>query len=134
MVLLADTKNRSHAQSDALLRRDNLSHPLHMVKIKLPPFPPIMEAWRSRNFLASVYQEENGVVRISINRTAIDHKTGHWVDGITWDEIQCIKSEMGHGDKFAVEIYPPDKDVVNVAAMRHIWLLDQAPAFAWVRS
>jgi hypothetical protein len=32
---------------------------------------------------------------------------------------------------WAVEIYPADGDVVAVANMRHLWLLPEAPAFAW---
>ena len=70
-----------------------------------------------------------GVERLSICRTAI---TGdRWTDGISWNDIQRLKHECGRGDKFAVEIYPADKDVVNVANMRHIWILDEPPVYAW---
>ena len=30
-----------------------------------------------------------------------------------------------------LEIYPPDDQVIDVANMRHLWLLDEAPAYAW---
>jgi hypothetical protein len=30
-----------------------------------------------------------------------------------------------------VEVYPPDEAVVNVANIRHLWLLAEAPAYAW---
>lgn len=44
-------------------------------------------------------------------------------DGITWDDLQWIKRAAGYGDREAVEVYPLDDDVVNVANMRHLWIL-----------
>jgi hypothetical protein len=85
--------------------------------------------WRSNRFLVQLFND-SGAQRITINRAAIDETTGRWLDGITWDEIQGIKRKIGFGDRYAVELYPADADVVNVANMRHIWLVD-APAFAW---
>lgn len=87
-----------------------------------------VRAWRSREFAAFEYHEGN-YVRISVNKSEIDN-TGNWKDGITWDDLQRVKSEIGYGDRLAVEIYPPDADVVNVANMRHLWLVDWLP-FGW---
>lgn len=87
--------------------------------------------WRSNRFLAQIYAKENGAQHFSINRMQIDTGTGRWLEGITWEELQRVKSEIGFGDRDAVEIYPPDQDVVNVANMRHIWLLDHPLRFAW---
>jgi hypothetical protein len=28
-------------------------------------------------------------------------------------------------------VYPPVDEIVNVANMRHLWLLDEAPPYAW---
>lgn len=93
---------------------------------RLPPF----EAWLSRYFLVQLFRE-NGTVRITVNRTAYDMDTKQWAQGITWDELQEIKREIGRGDVWAVELYPPDIAVVNDANMRHLWVLDTAPAFGW---
>ena len=54
-----------------------------------------------------------------------------WDDGISWDQIQEIKSLVGYGDKWAVECFPPDQEVVNVANMRHIWILNNPPEYGW---
>lgn len=80
--------------------------------------------------LVQIYDERNGVIRLSINRVT-RHK-GQWADKMTWDELQAIKHDVGFGDYFAVEIYPKDKDVVNVANMRHLWVLPRPLGFAWV--
>ena len=118
----------------AYLRQENRALTAELVPIPVPGGrePGPIAAWRSNRFLVQLFNEA-GAQRISINRAAIDETTGRWLDGITWDEIQAIKRQIGFGDRYAVELYPADADVVNVANMRHIWLVD-APAFAWRRA
>ncbi|OEI85078.1 hypothetical protein BA060_00270 [Brucella sp. B13-0095] len=43
---------------------------------------------------------------------------------ITWDELQALKNEHFGPDAAAIEVYPPDSDVVNSLPMRHLWKLD----------
>lgn len=88
-------------------------------------------AWRSRDFLAQLY-DQNGQWRLSVNRAEIG-SDGRWKDGITWDELQRIKSECGFGDRFAVEVFPPNEHVVNDANIRHLFLLDEKPAYSWTK-
>lgn len=88
-----------------------------------------LRVWRSRHFLVQEYAGDNpripGLIRLSINRTK-RNSAGRWVDGITWDELQRIKAEIGYGDVQALEVYPPDRDVVNDANLRHLWVLPVA--------
>lgn len=44
--------------------------------------------------------------------------------------LQHLRTEAGYADRCAVEIYPPDQDIVNVANMRHLWIVEM-PDFAW---
>lgn len=90
-----------------------------------------MLGWRSSRFVVVLWMEPNGARRLSINRTEIDALTGHQKDGISWDDLQRCKSEAGFGETCAVEIYPPDDQVTNVANMRHLFLLDTPPSFMW---
>jgi hypothetical protein len=85
--------------------------------------------WRSRRFLVVVW-DQGGTTRLSIQRTDFDPRARHQRDGITWDDLQRLKAEAGYGDATAVEIYPPDARKVNVANIRHLFLVD-APAFMW---
>lgn len=79
-------------------------------------------------YLVQEYIVPTGHIRLTINST---RRTGRkWVDQIPWDTLQHIKRMVGHADKCAVEIYPPDQHVVNVANMRHLWITDM-PDFAW---
>ncbi len=92
----------------------------------------ILRVWRSRDFLVQEYAEADPVlVRLSVLRTTLDPKLGRWVDGITWDELQGIKAECGYGQHDALELYPPDSDVVNVANLRHLWVMRELQSFAW---
>lgn len=92
------------------------------------------QAWKSRKYLVQLYREDNpaypGLIRLSISRATMQ-TTGQWDEALTWDELQAIKREVGFGDRFAVEIYPPDRDVVNVANMRHLWVFETPLALGW---
>ncbi|EEZ5248821.1 hypothetical protein DDM32_004372 [Escherichia coli] len=92
--------------------------------------PKRSNVWANSYFLVQEFQEENGVIRLTVNTTSIG-SFGRWKDGISWDALQEIKSAVGYGDRDAVEIYPRDYDVVNVANMRHLWITPEPISFAW---
>jgi hypothetical protein len=94
--------------------------------------PGLTRALRSREFLVQQCELPGEPIRLSINRSSIGDD-GRWKDGITWDQIQRLKREAGFGDRFAIEIFPAEIDLVDIANVRHIWVLDEAPAFAWRR-
>lgn len=114
----------------AQLRRDNRCFPKNLVTINRDHWPRQSDSddarvavFRSRDFLVQVFLDsETCAHRISVNRTDCD-KDGHWLEGITWDELMQIKRECGYASELAVEFYPPDKDVVNVANMRHLFIV-----------
>lgn len=88
-------------------------------------------AWRNRDYLVQLY-DDAGFERLTVNRAELSaNDRGHWRDGITWDELQRIKAEVGFGDRWAVEVFPPDAALVNVSNMRHLWVLPEPPAFGW---
>lgn len=88
-----------------------------------------LKVFVSRKFLVQIFQENDGLIRLSVNRALISGKS--WQDNISWDELQSIKSDVGYGDRWAVECYPAEDKVVNVANMRHLWLLPEPPKFGW---
>ena len=89
----------------------------------------IIEVWISKTFLVQVHQENSGVLRLSCNRTTIDN-AGNWEQDLTWDELMEIKRQIGRGNSYAVEVLPEDRNIVNVANMRHIWILPK-PVCGW---
>lgn len=88
-----------------------------------------IEIWRSKEFLLQVYVG-NGIERLSVNRCRLG-RGGNWSEDISWDDLQRLKRECGRGDFDAVEIYPRDADLVNVANMRHLWVMSMPVPFAW---
>jgi len=87
---------------------------------------------RCATHIVQVHQEDKGVERLSIHRTALNN-SGDWCDGITWDDLYELKWQCGRGNRAAVEIYPPEQDIVAVANLRHLWVLPEPPPFMWRR-
>lgn len=98
--------------------------------LKVSAHETMIGVWRSKHFLVQIYREPQSIVRLSVMRSDID-RTGHYKDGITWDELQQLKSECGFGDRDAVEVFPPDADVVDVANIRHLWVMPDRLPFVW---
>lgn len=87
-----------------------------------PSSIPVHSAFRNKFFLVQIYIHNENLIRLSINRTELDHK-GYWKDGILWDEIQHIKNTLGYEEFDAIEVYPKKSDLVDVSNIRHIWIL-----------
>lgn len=126
-------------QRKAPVRRD-LPDTLTAIPPEQFPIQKIMpiKAWFSKRYLVQLFSENSdlsyGIMyRMSVNR-AEQTRHGKWRDGLTWDELQKIKHDIGFGDWFGVEVYPWDEDVINVSNMRHIWLLKMPlPWIGWVK-
>ena len=122
--------------------RDNRREPPILTPVPRELWPEQREGadericvWRSRDFLVQAfsvrYGSDQAAVRLSVNRTRIDQSVDRWSDAITWDELQMIKTQCGFHSHWAVEVYPPVVEEINVANMRHLWVTLEAPAFAW---
>jgi len=134
------TLNTTRPQRRQLVR-DNAKYPLVLEEVPRAEWPKAatsnarLRVWRSRNFLVQEFiAEPPALVRLSIMRSIATKDD--WVDGITWDELQNIKLECGYGFHDAVEVYPNALDVVNVANMRHLWIMEKNALlpFAWRRT
>ena len=121
------------------LERDNAKRPALLTMVPREQWPAAqhdpkrLEVWVSREYLVQVFDEGDGVQRISANRTTA-RQDGRWDDGLSWDEMQAIKRQIGRGDLYGVEIYPRDRDVVNVANMRHLWVLPEPLSIGWFKT
>jgi hypothetical protein len=85
----------------------------------------------SRNFLVQLFAEADGVIRLSITKNALGFGARTFADGISWDELQWIKRQVGYGDRMALEIYPEDHLIVNDCNMRHLWVLPAPIDIGW---
>lgn len=93
----------------------------------------ILRVWRSRQFLVQEHPAQSpAIVRLSVLRSNGLANDGGWKEDITWVELQRLKREAGYGDHDAVEVFPPDCDLVNVANIRHLWILPSGHLpFVW---
>jgi hypothetical protein len=113
--------NRNLSDDFVQLTRENWPHDTE---------PTRFAVFRSNRFLVQAFNENGGVIRLSICRTTVD-AAGNWLAHITWDELQKIKNGVGYSEQDAVEVYPRDRDVVNVSNMRHLWIMPEYLKFAW---
>lgn len=115
------------------LEKDSAKQTLVLQQIPRSQWPeqprPPKEVWRSRNYLVQIYDEAGGIERMS--STVL--RGERWADGIAWDELMNLKRQCGRGSRDALEVYPADRDIVNVANMRHLWLPAEPVSFAWRR-
>ena len=124
-------------QQRRMLEEENKKWPEHLIEVPSAQWPVStimlsqqpLSVWRSRKFLVQIFGEEAGIFRLSVIRTT--HTGENWEENIAWDELQALKSQCGFADKDAVEVYPSSEDVVNVANMRHLWVLPLPLSFKW---
>jgi hypothetical protein len=133
--------NRSQRRAAAALSRDLAKErPRDLTIIPPEEWPPDrgsmvrpIRCWHSRKYLVQMFEageDSAAMYRLSICRVTLQ-AGGRWDEGLTWQEIQDIKRELGFGDRYAVEIYPRDVDVVDVANMRHVWILQDQLPIGW---
>ena len=91
------------------LYENRKSWPVELKQVPREQWPPEygfteypVELWRSKTFLVQVFRKNN-VERLSVSRCELE----------------------------AVEVYPPDVDVVNVANIRHLWIPPEGMPFTW---
>ena len=128
-------------QARAYLDRANREWPEALAQVPKSRWIPCpwdeqnrIAVFRSRKFLVQIFQEAGGYIRLSVNRTELAKGGDRWEENIGWDELQKLKGEAGFSDYWAVEVFPPALDVVNVANMRHLWVLPSRPDFGWKRN
>ena len=79
----------------------------------------LVEVWLSRVYIAQVFLHpaEAGWRRLTVRR----------IDGREirerWDELQAIKNEVVGEHTTAIEAYPDSREFVNVANMRHLFIV-----------
>lgn len=134
--------NRSERRAVAgMMRAQAKEWPRAMVEIPESQWPAPRpghvrpeQVWRSSGFLAQLFGEPwfNGTPlhRLSVNRVTIGGD-GRFDGEISWDELMRIKREVGYGDWYAIEVLPRDRDIVNVANMRHIWMMAEPLPIGW---
>ncbi len=73
------------------------------------------QARRNRVFSVLVRLDASGVVHLAVSS----------LSGIrpSWHEMQRIKNDIAGPDATAIEVYPPQPQVVDGADMFHIWVL-----------
>lgn len=88
---------------------------------------------RSRRYLVQVFEPVNksSLVGFVMSVLRTERNEAGWVEGITWEQLQALKAEAGYGNRDAVEVYPRDVDVINIANIHHLFVMADPLPFAW---
>jgi hypothetical protein len=117
------------------LQRDNEKFGDEFVAVPISQWPScvpigLIRVLRSRDFLVQIFEADlPAAFRLSIVRTS--HNGERFEDGISWAELQAIKNHVGFLNVDAVEVFPAEYDRVDVANMRHLWIMGSPLTFAW---
>lgn len=100
-----------------------------------PLCPTIAYADRKRGVVVQVWDNATpgcqgtpweGTLRVSIKHTRAKSPAQAMARGyalpITWDDMQAIKDHFWP-ERIAIEIFPPNDSIVDVADMRWMWVL-----------
>lgn len=129
-ALAADLRKRAAAWPERLTEVPESQWPPREPELTERP----IKVWCSRTYFVQQYAcpTHGGIElrRLSVNRVTVT-KTGDWQDNIPWEDLMACKRQTGHADWYAIEIYPRDRDIVDVANMRHLWLLAEPLSIGW---
>lgn len=89
-------------------------------------FQKLSEGWISKYFVVEVHKAKNsGDEVLCIYRTAKDATTSRNVGDITWDELMEVKRQVGRGQVFSIEVFPPDSEIIDTENVRHLFLITE---------
>lgn len=95
-----------------------------------------VKVFKSEDYMVQVYKDEDGIERLSISSCWYKFNgfmEPTWKDQFTWDELQLIKNSIGYKNKWLVECYPPVENTVNIANIRHLFVLNEKPSYAFTK-
>lgn len=78
----------------------------------------VERVWINKRYLVMTAQRPGGVLQLLVQRTDGRAKRN-------WQDLQQIKNDVaGHG-ALAVEVFPPEADVVDGAHVTHLWVMPE---------
>ena len=85
----------------------------------------IRELWSNGYFICTVYSDAvNHYLRLTV-------ETADGKD-MTWDQLMWVKQQVGQGNRWCIELYPDQREVVAIGAnLRHLWICNDAPPEGW---
>lgn len=92
--------------------------------------PNVVSIWRSSKHIVTLHQHDHCQV-LEIRRTVLTDDFEFEADPMTWNELMQVKSEIGLGDAWCVECYPPEKHSLQKMRSRCLWLMGDDPDFGW---
>lgn len=81
----------------------------------------LQSVWKNNRYIVQIYRRALGGGAMEASHLAVRRNDESEIQG--WDDLQRIKNELAGGDRVALEIYPPEAEVIDQANMRHLFVL-----------
>lgn len=104
-----------HRQPEAWGPWENHSHK----RIHCLALSGMQRAYRNAVMWVRVYEHDTEVGRVT--HLMVGRHDQRSIDG-PWDDLQRIKNELVGEDRLAVEVFPPEAELVNACPVRHLWV------------
>ena len=79
----------------------------------------LVSFWKNNIYSVQIYRrrtDRGDALQLVVRR----HDEGE-IEG--WDDLQRVKNELAGERRTAIEIYPPQDEVIDQAPLRHLWVL-----------
>lgn len=78
----------------------------------------VTRAWRNNYFIVQCVPEAGGVTRLMVRRNDAQPIRA-------WLDLQRVKNELCGPERYAVEVYPPQSQLVDDANLYHLWVFPE---------
>jgi hypothetical protein len=85
----------------------------------------IQSLHRNSFYVVQVYEFASSEYTVGFERMTMLHLIIRRIDGAAihkWRDLQRIKNEIVGPDRVAVEVYPPEEQLVDQANLTHLWV------------
>jgi hypothetical protein len=89
---------------------------------------PRGELKANEHWLPTAFVNTRYCVQVSVVDTAIGQVMHLWITRLdremprSWSDLQHIKNEIAGPERTAVEVFPPNSELVDQAPMAHLWV------------
>lgn len=97
----------------------------------IPVKPTRIFVLRSKSLEVHISLEGDGLLLSVLIHDEPCRELGKESGGLRWAELQGVKSAVGLGGYFALEVYPADEHADGREDARHLWVHPVMPSFAW---
>lgn len=84
----------------------------------LAPLKGMTRIWKNNLYIVQEFPKSEGMTLLMVRRNDAAPIR-------SWSDMQRIKNELMGEDRVAVEVYPAESDLIDLANMYHLWVFQE---------